>query len=140
MHVNSWFQKFHGTQKIMACHDKYWCHKFKTQKFMVSQKITDCHEICDTLLPNSMSCHHHMKNLVIIDCKGQQYFQLANKWHESWCEVSITSHEVLQLLVNLVAMWHAMSASHNHTLLLSPKVARNNGILLLPNFGWLKIT
>ncbi len=32
MHVNSWFQKPHGT-KNLACHDKYWCHKFKTQKF-----------------------------------------------------------------------------------------------------------
>jgi len=23
MSMNSWLQKFHGTQKIMACHDKY---------------------------------------------------------------------------------------------------------------------
>ncbi len=44
MHVNSWLQKFHGTQNIMTCHDKYYCHKFKTQKVMVSQKIMDCHE------------------------------------------------------------------------------------------------
>jgi hypothetical protein len=65
--------------KIMACHDKYWCHKFKTQELMVSQKIMDCHEICDTLLLNGMSCHHHMEDLVIINRKGQQYFQLVNK-------------------------------------------------------------
>ncbi len=44
MHVNSYLEKLHGTQKIMACHDKYLCYKFKTQKFMVSQKIMDCNE------------------------------------------------------------------------------------------------
>jgi hypothetical protein len=33
----------------------------------------------DTLLPNGMSCHHHMEDQVIIDHKGQQYFQLADK-------------------------------------------------------------
>jgi len=27
-----WIHDCHGTQKIMACHDKYWCHKFKTHK------------------------------------------------------------------------------------------------------------
>jgi len=36
-------------------------------------------KICDRLLPNSMSCHHHMENEVIINHKGQQYFQIANK-------------------------------------------------------------
>jgi hypothetical protein len=30
--MNSWLQKPHGTQTIMACHDKYWCRKFKTHK------------------------------------------------------------------------------------------------------------
>jgi hypothetical protein len=44
----------------------------------VSQKIMDCHENCDTL-PNGMLCHYHMEDWVIINCKGQQYFQLANK-------------------------------------------------------------
>ncbi len=52
-----------------------------TQKLMVSPKIMDCHEICDVLLPNGMTCHHHMEDRVIINCKGQQYFQLANKQH-----------------------------------------------------------
>jgi hypothetical protein len=42
---------------------------------------------------------------------------LSNQWHEAWCEVSVTSHEVLQLLINLVAMWHAMLASHDNKLL-----------------------
>jgi hypothetical protein len=46
---------------------------------MVSQKIMDCYEICDTLLPNGMSCHHHMENQIVINRKGQQYFQVANK-------------------------------------------------------------
>jgi hypothetical protein len=45
-----------------------WCHK----KSWITMKI------CDTLLPNNMPCHHHMEK-VIINCKGQQYFQLANK-------------------------------------------------------------
>jgi hypothetical protein len=35
MHVNSWLQKPCGTQNIMTCHDKYWCHKFKTQKLAI---------------------------------------------------------------------------------------------------------
>jgi hypothetical protein len=36
-------------------------------------------KICDTLLPNNMLCHYHMEHQVIINRKGQQYFQLANK-------------------------------------------------------------
>jgi hypothetical protein len=36
-------------------------------------------KICDTLLLNGMPCHHHMKNHVDINCKGQQHFQLSNK-------------------------------------------------------------
>jgi len=40
-------------------------------------------------------------------------------------EVSVTSHEVLRLLVNLVAMWHATLASHNHKLLLFTKNYKN---------------
>jgi hypothetical protein len=59
---------------IMACHDKYWCHKFKTQK-----KSWIAMKVCDILLPNGMPCHHHMENQVIINHKGQQYFLLTNK-------------------------------------------------------------
>jgi hypothetical protein len=36
-------------------------------------------KIYDSLLPNNMSCHHHMENEVVINHKGQQYFQLANR-------------------------------------------------------------
>jgi hypothetical protein len=36
-------------------------------------------KIYDTLLPNGMSCHHHMEDRVIINYKRQQYFQLVNK-------------------------------------------------------------
>jgi hypothetical protein len=36
-------------------------------------------KICDTLLPNCMPCHHHMENQVIINHKGQKYFQLINE-------------------------------------------------------------
>jgi len=39
----------------MPCHDKYWCHKFKTQKIMVSQKKWIAKKIYDILLP--MACH-----------------------------------------------------------------------------------
>ncbi len=35
--------------------------------------------LCDTLLPNGIPCHHHMKDQIIIIRKGQQYFQLINK-------------------------------------------------------------
>jgi hypothetical protein len=31
------------------------------------------------LLPNGMSCHHRMEDQVVINHKGQQYFQLINK-------------------------------------------------------------
>jgi hypothetical protein len=30
-------------------------------------------------LPNGMACHHHAKDRIVINHKGQQYFQLANK-------------------------------------------------------------
>jgi hypothetical protein len=36
-------------------------------------------KIYNTSLPNGNACHHHMEDQVIINCKGQQYFQLANK-------------------------------------------------------------
>jgi hypothetical protein len=34
-------------------------------------------KIYDTLLPNDMPCHHHIEDRVIINRKGQQYFQLG---------------------------------------------------------------
>jgi len=36
-------------------------------------------KIYDALLPNGMPCYHHMEDQVVINQKGQQYFQLANK-------------------------------------------------------------
>jgi hypothetical protein len=45
----------------------------------------------------------------------------------------------LPLLVNLVALWHATLASHDHKLLLFTKSYKNQLNLLLPNFGSLKI-
>ncbi len=27
-----------------------------------------------------MACHHDMEDQIVITCKGQQYFQLTNKW------------------------------------------------------------
>jgi hypothetical protein len=46
---------------------------------MVSQKIWIVMKICDTLLPNGMLCYYHMEDWIVIDCKGQQYFELINK-------------------------------------------------------------
>jgi hypothetical protein len=64
----------------MARRDKYWCHKFKTHKIysviknhgLPSQVVTPCCQM-------GMPCHRHMEDQVIINHKGQQYFQLANK-------------------------------------------------------------
>jgi hypothetical protein len=38
---------------------------------------------------------------------------LSNEWHESWCEVNVTKHEVLKQLINRIAMWYATWASYN---------------------------
>jgi hypothetical protein len=66
-------------KKVMACHDKYWCHKLKTHKNLwCHKKSWIAMKICD-MLPNGMPCHHHMEKRIVINCKGQQYFQLANK-------------------------------------------------------------
>jgi hypothetical protein len=46
---------------------------------MVSQKSWIALRICDTLLPNGMPCHHHMEDQVVINRKGQQYFELINE-------------------------------------------------------------
>jgi hypothetical protein len=82
MHVNLGFQKPYDTQKNMACHDKYWCHKSKMHKNLwCDKKSWISMKIYNTLLPNDMPYHYHMKDQVFINCKGQQYSQLANKWN-----------------------------------------------------------
>ncbi len=48
---------------INSRHKKIWCHK----KSWIMK-------ICDILLLNVMPCHHHMKDRIVINCKGQQYF------------------------------------------------------------------
>jgi len=81
MNVNLGLQKTYYTQKYMACHDKYWCHKSKTHKNLWCDKKWWIYmKIYDTLLPNGMPYNYHMKNRAIINCKGEQYSQLANKW------------------------------------------------------------
>jgi hypothetical protein len=56
----------------MACLDKYWVHRFKThKKLWCHKKSWIAMKICDTLLPNGMSCHHHMEDQVVINRKGQ---------------------------------------------------------------------
>jgi hypothetical protein len=54
---------------INSRHKNLWCQK----------RLWIAMEIYDTLLPNDMPCHHHMENQIVINCKEQQYFQLANK-------------------------------------------------------------
>jgi hypothetical protein len=50
-----------------------------TKTYGVTKKSWIAMKICDTLLPNGMPCHHHMKDQIIINCKGQQYFQVTNR-------------------------------------------------------------
>jgi hypothetical protein len=53
-----------------SIHKNLWCHK----KSWITMNI------CDTLFPNGMlSHHHHIEDRIVINRKGQQYFQLANK-------------------------------------------------------------
>ncbi len=62
MHVNSQLQKPYSTQKIMACHDKYWWHKFKTRKNLwCHKKSWIAMKFCDTLLSNVMPHYHHVE-------------------------------------------------------------------------------
>jgi hypothetical protein len=64
----------------MAHHDKYRCPKFKThENFWCYKKLWIAMKMCDILLRNGMPCHHHMEDRVIINHKGQRYFQLVNK-------------------------------------------------------------
>jgi len=46
---------------INARHKNLWCFK----KSWIAMKI------CDTLLPNGMSCHHRMEDRIVINHKGQ---------------------------------------------------------------------
>jgi len=38
-------------------------------------------KIYDILLPNGMPYNYHMRDRTVINCKGEQYSQLANKWN-----------------------------------------------------------
>jgi hypothetical protein len=60
-------------------------------------------KICDTLLQNGVLCYHHMKYQIIINHKGQQYFQLANKWNSF-----IKSMTWIMMLTNRTtsSCWH----------------------------------
>jgi len=40
-------------------------------------------------------------------------------------EVNVTNHEVLQLLINLIVMWHDISTSHDHKFSLFIKSCKN---------------
>ncbi len=63
MHVNS---KTSWHKKKMACHDKYWCHKFKTcQNLWCHKNSWIAMKICETLLPNGV-----IKSLLIAKDKN----------------------------------------------------------------------
>jgi hypothetical protein len=55
-------------------------------------------------------------------------------------EVNVTSREVLQLLVNLVAMRHATLATWNHKLVLFTKSYKNQWNFVITYFWILKNT
>jgi len=75
MHVNSWLQKPHGTQNIIACYDKYWCHKFKTHKNLwCHKKSWIAMKIYDTLLPNDMLRPYHMEEELLLIAKDNNIF------------------------------------------------------------------
>jgi hypothetical protein len=64
----------------MACHDKYWCHKLKTHKNLWCHKNSwIVMKICDTLSPNGTLFHYQIEHQIVINHKGQQYFQVVNK-------------------------------------------------------------
>jgi hypothetical protein len=54
-----------------------------------------------------------------------KWYYSSNQWYELGCEINVTSHEMLQLLINLIAMWHTTVTSHNHKLLLFIKSCKN---------------
>jgi hypothetical protein len=64
---------WHAMTNIGAINSKHTKAYGGPQKSLITVKI------CDTLLPNGMSCHHHMEDQVVINHKGQQYFKLTNK-------------------------------------------------------------
>jgi hypothetical protein len=83
----------------MACHDKYWGLNLRHIKTYDVTKKMDYHENLWHLVANDMSCYHHMEDRITMNCKEQQYFQLANKWnkfikswYELWHAVSVTNH------------------------------------------------
>jgi hypothetical protein len=45
-----------------------------TKTYGVTKKSWIAMKIYDTLLPNGMTCHHHMKDQVDINCKDNNIF------------------------------------------------------------------
>jgi len=81
----------------MACHDKYWGHKLKTHKIYGVQKFMDCNENLWHLVAKWHAMYHHMEDRID---KGQQYFQLVNKWNSfiksmRWIMMLANSHASL---------------------------------------------
>jgi hypothetical protein len=118
----------------MACHDKYWCHKFKThKKLWCHKKSWIAMKIWDTLLPNGMPYHHHMEDQVIINRQKQQYFQINDMNHD----VKLMSQVMRCCDYKSTLLPCGMPCQHHTTIsyYYSPKVAKMNGILILTNFG-----
>ncbi len=119
-------KKWHATTNIGAINSKHTKTYGVTKNHGLPWKfVTPCCQI---------ACHVIIiwKTKLILIAKDNNILNYlineinsSNQWHEAWCEVSVTSHEVLRLLVNLIAMWHAMSTSHDHKLLLFTKSCNN---------------
>jgi hypothetical protein len=87
IYVNSYLQKFSHAKKIMACHDKYWCLKFKThKKLWCHKKSWIVMKICDNL-SNDMT-FHHIENWIVkmIDADGKKIINL-DEWKRSTYKV-----------------------------------------------------
>jgi len=119
-------QKWHAMTNIGAINSKHTKTYGVTKNHGLPWKfVTPC---CQ------MACHVIItwKTKLILIAKDNNIFNYlineinsSNQWPETWCEVHVTSHEVLWLLVNLIVMWHATSTSHDHKLLLFTKSYKN---------------
>jgi hypothetical protein len=130
MHVNSWLQKPHCTHKLWHAMTNI---NAINSRHMKTYDVTKNHGLSWKFVAPccQMACHVIItwKTKLLLITNNNNIFSYlineinpSNHRHESWCEVRVTNHEMLRLSVNLIAMWHAASTSHDHKLLYSPKL------------------
>ncbi len=122
--INSKFTKTYGVTKN---HGLPW-------KFVTSCCQTTCHVIITWKIESLLiEKDNNIFNYLINEINS------SSQWHESSCEDSVKSHEVLPLLINIVVMWHATSASHHHKLSLFTKSCKNQWNFVITSFWMIKI-